>query len=95
MIVTTEKRDNSIISKSIYDYECGEIIPAIASFDDKGIVVPLYFRINGDAYRVIEYKLINNEKQRVEYYCSIVDNGIKKQLKVQYWYSEAKWIMRN
>lgn len=94
MIVNAETRDNSTISRNVYDFKNGNIIPAIASFDDKGVITPLYFRIDGESYKVLDYNLTDNAKQRAEYICSINDGGIKKRFKVQYWYAEAKWVMR-
>ncbi len=93
MRIEPEIRDNVMVSRTTYDIDKGETVPAIASFDDTGQIVPLYLRINGQSHRVLNY-IRKNEGRRVAIYqCDIEDNGKRKWLRVKYCYEEGVWMV--
>lgn len=93
MKIAPEKRGNATISRFPYEYQKGETIPVIASFSDNGKVLPLYLRINEESYKVIECHEVDNNRSVAEFRCFIEDCGIRKEVRVKYFYAEAIWFI--
>lgn len=93
MRIEPEIRENTMVSRTTYDFEKGETIPAIASFDDKGRIVPLYLRVNGISCRVLNYVQKSNNHRVLEYQCDVEDNGMRRWLHIKYCYAEGIWMM--
>lgn len=94
MRVSPTLRDNATIITDPLHSEPGETIPVIASYDDKGRVAPLYFRINGESHKVLRYVVLNKALGKIiTYECTIEDNGYMKPLIVRYYPEISTWVI--
>ncbi len=69
----------------------GEAIPAIISFNDKGEMKPLYFKVDGVQLKVTRAKLTGTVAGHTEFSCFVDDGGIEKPLKVGFVAGDLKW----
>lgn len=94
MRVAPTKRDNATIHIDPLHSEAGNTIPVIASYDEKGRVAPLYFRINGESHKVLRYVVLNNSFGKIiTYECTIEDNGFMKPLIVKFYPEVSTWVI--
>ncbi len=69
----------------------GESVPAIASFNEKGEILPLYFKIDGVQLKVLHAKLVSNVSGHMEFACAVEDQGYEKQLRISYISGDHIW----
>lgn len=69
-------------------------VPVIASFSSKGEIKPLYVSVSGVQLK-IENFTIENDRDFVwsNFFCVVIDNDIKKRIKLCYHFQEHAWFI--
>lgn len=84
-----------IITKSLYDSPNIRCIPVIASFSSKGDIKPLYATVNGSQLKIDSYTIHipSDGKNWIIFLCDIIEQGIRKEIKLQYSITEHAWFV--
>lgn len=82
-----------IILHSIFDIKEYEAIQVIASFTTKGLMKPIYVRINDITFQVISCSILHENLSTLDYKCTINDNGISKIIYLIYAKTEHAWFL--
>ena len=77
--------------KSITHMRC---IPVIVSFSTEGEMKPLYTVINSVQLKIESYiqEIPHEGKNWIIFHCSVIDNNIRKQIKLHYCVNEHAWF---
>lgn len=83
------------MAKSIYDDNPSvKPVPVIASFSDSGEIIPLYFKYDSCEYKIENIISINKSSPlQIVFRCEIVDNNIKKQIKLSFMREDYCWLL--
>ena len=80
-------------SYNSHDYVPVDIVPVIASFDDKGHIAPLYVRIDGCSYKVSSYWVKTSFSNSIAFNCQLIDNDSLKPVMLTFFQDENIWTI--
>lgn len=81
------------VSHTTYDFYNSKIVTAIATFDTKGHVLPLYLGIDGVSYKVHSAWEKPSFHNNLTFHCEIIDGDYKKPVIVTYHKTEDVWTI--
>ena len=82
-----------IISYGLHDSPNLKIVPVISSFDCSGRIVPLYVRLQGEAFKIYNAYEFDSTYSILRFRCEIIDHGRIKLIKLTYHVSYHTWSM--
>lgn len=86
---------SQILSYNSHDLNNQTAIPVIASFNNKGQLMPLYIGINGKQYKVHSYTIRRNFANQIEFQCKVIVDDMLKLLIITYYIKECLWTIPN
>lgn len=81
------------VSYTSFDYDHHKIVTAIATFDTKGHVMPLYIGIDGVSYKIHSAWMKPAFKNHLTFHCEIIDGDCIKPVELSYHKTEDVWTI--
>lgn len=82
---------NYILPIESYGGDPIELVPVIASYDTEGHIKPLYVRIKGEKYKIINYWVKSSFVNTIDYNVTLLRNDQTYKLILTYHLRETTW----
>lgn len=82
-----------IVSHSIFDIKEYKALQVIASFTSKGLMKPIYVRIDGITYQVTSCNKLHENLSIMNFKCTIDNDGFSKTIYPAYPKTEHAWFL--
>ena len=82
-----------IVSHFIFDIKEYKVLQVITSFTSKGLMKPIYVRIDGITYQVTSCNKIHENLSIMNFKCTIDNYGFSKTIYLAYPKTEHAWFL--